>query len=113
MAVTLASLLTQTVTIVSAPAAPDDRGNLVRDWDTATRVDAAARLEPNVTSEVTDGRDSVLTDARLFLHPDAFITAYDRVEADGLTYEVVGTPGLQRMPRGPHHFEVDLRRLEL
>ncbi len=90
----------------------DEYGNPRPDWDNASRVNVAARVEPAATSELTVDRDSVIADATGFFETDADITAYDRVECDGLTYEVVGTPGLHRAPRGAHHYEVVLTRAD-
>ncbi|MFI0939145.1 hypothetical protein [Streptomyces sp. NPDC021020] len=86
-----------TATVVTRPAATRDRQNsLVRDWTTATRKPYAAMLQPLGSSETVQQSDQVTTDRICFLPPDAAVTEYDRVEVDGITYEVNGRPGKEQ-----------------
>lgn len=101
-------LLSQTVTIVRASTVNDPYGTPVKDWTTVTRTAYPARLEQTLAQEITTDRDTVTSDWRLFLEASAVIGPYDRVEADGKTLEVVGSPSVEHTPRGPHHIEARL-----
>jgi head-tail adaptor len=85
-------------------------GNAVsHDWGpAASRKPAEACVQPNGTSEATGGRDKVITNIRVFLHPGTDVTATDRIEWRGHTYEVEGDP--QRWPDpisgAEHHVEL-------
>lgn len=105
----LKRLFSQTATVVSTPFGPetDDYGNVVPGAE--SRVEYPARLEETGSTEVTLDRDTVTSDWRVFLPPEAAISAYDRVEVDGEMYEVVGRPARLRTPRGVHHVEARLR----
>jgi head-tail adaptor len=106
--VSLRNLLTQTVTV-----RPASDGTVDEYGDTSTVFAAGTtyrgRLEQRSAQEVTDGRDTFVSDWVLYLLPDAVINGRDRVEADGNTFEVVGAPIVQRSPRGPHHIQASLR----
>lgn len=109
--VSLDSLLTQDVTVLAPAAGPLDRyNNPTRDWENAAETTHKGRLEQTASTEVTLGRDTVVSDWLLFLPPEAVITPYDRVVVDGRTgeFEVVGLPDIEHTPRGPHHLEVRL-----
>lgn len=103
----LAGLLSETVTVVRYQATTDAYGNTVRGAETRTTY--SGRLEQLSTDELVRDRDVVITDWRAFLPADVDLTAYDRIEARGHLFEVAGLPDLQRTPRGPHHVEVQLR----
>lgn len=105
---TLLGMLTQTATVVSFPmSAVDEYGNPVAGPE--VRTDYPARLEQTESTEVTRGRDTVISDWRLFLPADALVDAYDRVEIEGSTFEVAGRPAVEWAPRGPHHTVARLR----
>lgn len=112
VAVSLDTLLTQTVTIIVPGITIDTYENPVLDWPGATRTDVLGRLEQASSVEVTLQRDTVVSDWLLFLHPDVSINPLDRVEADGRVFEVVGAPAPAQAPWGVHHLEVRLRYLE-
>lgn len=103
----LEGLLSETATIIRYAATTDVYGNTVP--GTEVRTDYRARLEQLRTEEVVRDRDTVITDWRVFLPADADITSYDRVQARGHLFEVVGLPAQQHSPRGVHHLEVQLR----
>lgn len=104
---TLKTLLSETVTVIRYADATDAYGNTVPGAE--TRTDYAARLEQLSTEEIIRDRDTVIADWHMFLHPGTDITAYDRIEARGHLFEVVGLPNEQRRPAGTHHLEVLLR----
>lgn len=103
----LQGLLAETVTVVRYADVTDRYGNTVPGAE--TRTDYPGRLEQLRTDELVRDRDTVLTDWRVFLPADADLTAYDRIEARGHLFEVVGLPSQHRTPRGPHHLEAQLR----
>lgn len=107
----LASLLTQTATIIRPSFdAVDAYGN--PQPGTTTSTDYPARLEGLSSDELVRDRDTIVADWRMFLPPDADVSPFDRIESDGKTFEVWGDPIEQRAPRGIHHLELRLRRVQ-
>lgn len=106
---TLAGLLTEPVTVQTASdAAVDPSGDVVTSFSAGTVY--LGRLEQRAAQEVTDGRDTFVSDWVLYLHPDVVVNGRDRVvDGFGRTFEVVGAPDMERTPRGPHHLVVNLR----
>lgn len=110
---TLAALLTQTVSIVTAGNATtvDAEGNPAR--AAAATTTSAARLEREVSladrAETSGGPVESMSKWLLLLPPTAVLGQRDQVVADGVTYEVDGPPVVQRTPSGPHHIEARLR----
>jgi head-tail adaptor len=105
--VSVLGLLSETATVVRYADTTDEYGNTVPGAE--TRVTYPARLEQLTASEIVRDRDTVITDWRAFLPASADLTAYDRIEARGHLFEVVGLPNIHQTPRGPHHTEVLLR----
>jgi hypothetical protein len=112
--VSLESMMNQSVTVVTPGSTSDGHGNPQPNWASAGRATYKAWLEQTSAVEVTEGRDTVISDWLLVLPASAVINAYDRVEVGpGPTiYEVVGSPFVAPTPRGPHHIEARLRLLE-
>jgi head-tail adaptor len=110
--VSLASLLTQTVTVQTrSTGVADDYGNLAQTWSVGTDYDA--RLEQQDGTEAAGDQLVVTSNYLLILPADAVISAGDRVtDEDGNTYEVIGPPVKQRTPRGVHHIEARLTSTE-
>lgn len=104
---TVLGLLSETAAVVRYASTTDVYGNTVPGAE--TRVTYAARLEQLAADELVRDRDTVITDWRIFMPATADITAYDRIEARGHLFEVVGLPNQHKTPRGPHHLEVLLR----
>lgn len=104
---TIDRLLTETATVVRYTTIRDEYNAEVD--GAATRTDHPARLEQLATEELVIDRDTVVANWRVFLLPGTDVTAYDKVEARGLTFDVVGFPNQQRSPRGSHHLEVLLK----
>lgn len=103
----LAGLLSETVTVIRYADTTDAYGNTVAGAETRTTY--RARLEQLRTEELVRDRDTVIVDWRAFFPAGADITPYDRLEARGNLFEVVGLPASLHSPRGPHHLEVHLR----
>jgi hypothetical protein len=109
----LASMLTELVAIQTIGVTGTDRYNQPITGVTATATDRPARLEQTESIEVTVGEATVISDWRIFFFPDEIITSTSRVvNSSGRIFEVVGTPSIERTPRGPHHIEARLRFIE-
>ncbi|MGW2932958.1 hypothetical protein ACWDA7_14070 [Streptomyces sp. NPDC001156] len=86
-------LPTHAITILTRPEPTRDRqNNRTFDWSTATRTSYQGRTEPLSSTETVQQGDQVITFLDCFLPPSAAVTAYDRAEVDGVTYEVDGRP---------------------
>lgn len=107
---TLQRLLGQTATLSKWTAGTEDvYGNV-----TVTYTDGGVwpvRLEQTGGTETTVDEDTLISDWRLIGRADMPIGGRDRVTVDGITFEVVGPPAVQRTPRGPHHIEARLRHV--
>lgn len=103
----LAGLLSETVTVVRFGMASDEYGNVVPGAE--TRVSYPARLEQLGSDEIVRDRDTILADWRAFLPANADISPYDRLEGRGHVFEVSGLPDDHRLPRGAHHIEARLK----
>ena len=103
----LAHLLSQTATRLRPTVNTDAAGAQVEAGTTAAAY--ACRLERRSTSTGDVAGGTVETGSWvLYLAPDADVKASDRVEVDGVEYEVIGDPHPVQSPRGTHHVEVDL-----
>ena len=111
---TLRRMLSQAVTIVRNSEGPavDEYGNPKP--GEAGRSTLRGRLEPAGGEELTADRQTAIGEWRLFLGPDAdgLLDASDRIEADGLTFDVIAPPARFTDARGRlHHLEVRLRHI--
>lgn len=106
---TFRRLLTQTATVIRRDSIGqvDEYGNPLPGPE--ARTDYPARLEQVNTREVLVDRETVTSEWRLFLPPEAVISAQDLVEVDGERFEVMGRPARESSPRGTHHVEALLR----
>jgi hypothetical protein len=107
----LATLLSQTVTIVrssQAAASVDAEGN---SSVTPASIQYAGLIQQQNTTEIRVGPDTFISNHRLFLAPDALVDQRDQVSEGGRTFEVIGMPDIVRTPRGAHHLEVNLREV--
>ena len=105
----LATLLTQELTILRhTPGAEDQFGEAADGWVPDAET-VRGRLEPQSAEEITLDRQTVVADWLLFLHKDVVILPRDRV-ADGFgrTFEVLSA-AMQATPRGDSHLEVKLQ----
>lgn len=104
------------VTIQRPTYTTDDYGNRVADWTTPDATDTTGWLTQlelqTLSGENQDRRDTLKSSWRLHLRPTEQIDGFDRVVADGRTFEVEGHPLTARTPAGPHHLEVELRLIE-
>ena len=103
-------LLTQAVVVQTrVEGAENDFGNPTVTW---TDTEYLGRLEQSTGREHNDSRAAQVGEWLLFLLADAVIDGNSRVVADGLTFEVIGPPAVQRTTRGEHHIEARLRHVE-
>lgn len=110
----LRALLSERGSVIPRVAgSADRRGNPVDAFDTANKRPYPCRLEQTDSEEIQVDRDTVISNWRLFLPPDAQISARDHWEqSDGRTFEVIGAPAIESTPRGPHHIEARLRFID-
>lgn len=108
----LARMSTVPVVVVTAGTTTDRYNATTTDWANATRRNVLGFFDDGTSTEVTDGRDALVSNATFFLPPDDPITGRDRIEIDGATYELNGAPSKPRTPRGMHHLECRLLLVE-
>jgi hypothetical protein len=87
----------------------DDYGNPVN--TEASTVTTTCWLDPARSFENTSGQETYTQDWTLYLPAGTLIDASDKVEVDGVAYEILGPP--RRFTKPPttveHHVEVDVR----
>ena len=106
---TLASLLVHDVTILTAATTTNRYSDAEKDWDNATSATVKGWVSQRTQLEDHDQREAQVSDWILFLHPDATISGANRVQWEGITFEVEGPANPAWSPRGVHHLEVPLR----
>lgn len=103
-----AALLDHDVTILTPTIGQDRYGGTAKTgWSSAT---VKGWVSQSSRSEANDLREAQVGTWVLFLHPDATIDGLDRVQWEGITFEVDGPPNPAHRPgSGLHHYEVPLR----
>lgn len=107
--------MTQVGTVVHAPTVQDRYGNELRDWDNAQRSEIPGRMKRTSAIEGRGERQSIVTAWQwITTDLDTVIDAGDRLEVDGVAYELDGPPDvIFEIPRKvPHHRELVLRLAE-
>ena len=99
-----------TVTVIH-PAARDGRTGDPSGSETTESV-SGCFWQPRSTSEALDRRDTVTADAFCSMPATATISAADQLEFAGVRYGIDGQPALHHTPAGPHHYELQLSRVE-
>lgn len=84
----------------------DSEGNQSGSFATTTTY--MGRLEQRSGAERVLAGDTQQAEWMLILPAGAVIDGRDRVEVDGVTFEVVGPPVRHKTPRGEHHVEASL-----
>lgn len=98
----LASLGDDTMVVVHAPLVEDttgaNYGNPYLDWSAATRTTVeGVTVQPLPAAELVDpSRDAVVTRYTLIAPADTALDAVDRVEWQGIAFEVDGAPMIWR-----------------
>lgn len=97
----LPSFCNDSVTVKRAALA-DSRGTKVLDWVHATSSTLnGCSVQPNTTSRDFDGRTVQVTeDWTLYAPPGSDVKAGDRIEWNGLTFEIDGAPMAWKSPTG-------------
>lgn len=108
-----------TVMRVRAPETVDRYQNKKRDWANAVRtpmagVNVQPAGSPPVSDEDTVDRQTTVTGWRLYTPRgmDVDLLETDRVEYEGMTFEVDGKVGRWRIAGKVHHVEVDLKEVD-
>lgn len=105
-------LLRQPITVVKPAETQDRYGTTILDWDNATRQTVLGDIQPRTSSEDEQGRSLQVSTAVLYLRPNAPLTGRDRVEAAGVTYQVLGPPQVVARLGEPNHMVVNVRAVE-
>lgn len=108
----LDAFMTQPVTIVRAAPGDNGYGGNAPDWDNADRTAATAWLTSTSSSEVTDGRDALVSNWKIYLPAGTDLLGLDRIESGDDTFEVVGIPSRAATPAGEHHVEAVLQLVQ-
>lgn len=108
---TLRDLMVRDVTIRRAGTTTDRYGNLLPDWTTATETTTTGWLGVQTRSEEGGTRIGALIQGGTLVLDDLTldVAGGDRVDIDGITFEVDGPPLTAWTPRGAHHLEVTVR----
>lgn len=104
-----------TITILRAGLVTDAYGNegTERDWANATPTTVpGCSVQSEPSAEFTRDRDAVLIRKEVFAPPATDLTATDRVEHDGHTFDVDGDPQLENHGLRTDHLYALLRRNE-
>lgn len=89
----LISFATDQIKLVRAPRVPDNHGNEVLDWAQAERTPVeGCSVQPGPSQEVELNREAYLIAWTVLAPPGLDVTALDRVEWQGLDYDVWGEP---------------------
>lgn len=83
------------LSVVNPGSTTDEYGNVTTSWTTgATTTTERGLIQETQSTEVTVGRDTVVTDKVVLLPVGSTVTSQSRVVANGKTYEVVGDPAV-------------------
>ena len=99
------------ITLIHPPDREDRTGDPIPGTGGEESV-AGCFWQPRSTSEALGGRDTVTIDAWCAAPPTASVTATDKIRFEGVTYAINGRPALHHTPHGPHHYEIELTRVE-
>jgi head-tail adaptor len=108
----LTSLLVHDLTIQRPASAADANGFTVKDWDDPTETSVKGWIVQLSTTEDRDGREAQVSSWQAYLHAETDVLGGDRVVWGSRTFEVDGTPQHAWTPRGEHHVEVQLRKVD-
>lgn len=109
----IATLFCHEVRILRAATVEDRYGNQAKDWSSPRRRTVRGRVVQRGRDETgTDGREARITGWVCYLPAGTDVTALDRVQWGGVTYEVKGVPNRAPDRWGEHHVECDLLRVD-
>jgi hypothetical protein len=99
-----------TITIVRPPK-PGPNGDPIPGTGSSTDVGGCS-VQPRVSTEATDGRDTIITGLIAYVPAGADILSTDQIVFRGVTYAVDGDPGYwDDLTATADHIEVPLRRV--
>lgn len=77
-------------------------GSQERDWGSIVSNESydGCLFAPQTSVEDRDGRDAVVADATIYMPTGTDVTAHDRVQINGVTYDVDGQPSVWSDPFG-------------
>jgi hypothetical protein len=102
--------MVHTVSIVHPGTSTDRYGNVTKDWTTATRTTVKGWIaRQSGLEDRTAGREAEVSTWYGYLPAGTPIAGGDRLDWEGVTFEVDGPPYTAWSPRGPHHTEIALR----
>lgn len=112
------SLLISTATVTrEVEDGFDDFGNQVATWDVVFEDVPCRLVERGISigggKEDNDDRTTITRSGTLFVEATTTLSALDRVEVNGETWEVVGSPAAQQNSVGVHHIETSVRLVVL
>lgn len=102
-------LLIHDITVLRAPVVTDRYGNDRADWPNATRTTVKGRLTRPAGERIVDGRDALVEQWVCYLPSDVVISGRDRIEFDGITFEMDGPPFPAYDAGSAHHIEARVR----
>jgi hypothetical protein len=76
-------------------------------------VELRCRIQENAGREDDDDRASVQRTSVGYFDAAELIEPHDRFEIAGEVWEVIGQPVLRHDATGPHHYEVNLQRVQV
>lgn len=100
------------IVTIHRPARKESRGSVVLDWSQeSTHLVMGCSVQPGSTAHTMDDRTLAIQDgATLYAPNGADVAEGDRVEFDGIIYEVDGAPRHHRSATGRvSHVEVPLK----
>lgn len=109
----LRSLLISTATVTrETEDGYDDYGNQVSTFEIVFE-EVPCRLVESGGPEDDDGRSTVTRGGTLFVEGSTTLSALDRVEVNGETWQVYGAPVPRQNSVGLHHIEAPVRLVTL
>ena len=109
---TITTLFCHEVRILRGTASTDRYENTILNWTSPRRRTALARVAQRSRVEENDGREARVTGWVCYLPAGTDVTALDRIQWDGLTFEVKGVPNRAFDRHQEHHIELDLELVE-
>jgi hypothetical protein len=106
------NLLVQDIVLVRAGTSTNRYGTVEKDWSTATRVTVKGWVSRSSQSEDATRREAQISQWVGYFPESTDVVGGDRVEWDGVVFEVDGPPFRAWTPRGEHHVEAPLRVVE-
>lgn len=82
------------LTVSDPGSTTDGYGNVIDGWTSPTNTTERGLIQQTQSTEISVGRDTVVSDLVVLLPVDSVVTAYSRIISGGITYEVVGVPAV-------------------